>query len=198
VIFKYVIDQDGLATLDNKPRKRQSHLFNTFSPDLIFMSEKFKVTVNTDHQFELTVEEAVELDAQQRGNGIHVIENHQTYNATVVHADFNTRKYTIIVNGVKHEVDIATQLDGLIDAMGLELTTGSVDNLIMAPMPGLILSVDVAEGDSVEAGQVLCVLEAMKMENALSAPSHGTVKSIQIEQGQTVEKNALLIELDLD
>ena len=69
-------------------------------------------------------------------------------------------------------------------------------NDIKAPMPGLILEVNVEEGAEVQEGDYLLVLEAMKMENTLTAPRDGVVKSVSIKKGETVEKNQLLIEME--
>jgi biotin carboxyl carrier protein len=80
--------------------------------------------------------------------------------------------------------------------MGLSLGNASLEDEIHAPMPGLILEVNVSEGDTVQKGDFLCVLEAMKMENTLTAPRDGVVKSITIAKGETVEKGKLLIELE--
>ena len=59
-------------------------------------------------------------------------------------------------------------------------------------MPGTILSVNVKAGDSVKSGQVLMVLEAMKMENEIMAPADGTIASVGVSQGASVESGALL------
>ena len=53
-------------------------------------------------------------------------------------------------------------------------------------MQGTIVKVEVSEGDTVEAGQTICVLEAMKMENNITASSAGTVSSLRVEEGQSV------------
>ena len=63
---------------------------------------------------------------------------------------------------------------------------------IAAPMPGTILSVNVAAGDAVKKGQVLMILEAMKMENEIMAPCDGTVTSVAAVKGAAVESGALL------
>jgi len=68
----------------------------------------------------------------------------------------------------------------------------SGDVSIRAPMPGLVSNVLVMEGDTVERGQALVVLEAMKMENDLSAPRPGIVKSIRVAKGQTVNQGETL------
>jgi acetyl/propionyl-CoA carboxylase alpha subunit len=67
---------------------------------------------------------------------------------------------------------------------------------IIAPMPGLIVRVNVIVGDRVEAGQGLVVMEAMKMENELRATAAGTVKSVEITPGTAVEKGTLLVALE--
>jgi glutaconyl-CoA decarboxylase len=64
---------------------------------------------------------------------------------------------------------------------------------ILAPLPGLILSIAVKEGDAVQAGQTLLVMEAMKMENVVAAPHHGTVRRVFVAEGASVSEGDLLI-----
>jgi biotin carboxyl carrier protein len=66
---------------------------------------------------------------------------------------------------------------------------------ITAPMPGKVLKVLVRDGDLVEAGQALVVIEAMKMETTLAAESAALVKHVRVEEGQTVDHGVVLIEL---
>ncbi|HEY9195548.1 MAG TPA: acetyl-CoA carboxylase biotin carboxyl carrier protein subunit, partial [Mucilaginibacter sp.] len=65
---------------------------------------------------------------------------------------------------------------------------------IKAPMPGLVLRIFVAEGDTVQKGDNLFVLEAMKMENIIKAPADVTVRKIKCKAGDKVEKGQILIE----
>ncbi|MFN8460178.1 MAG: acetyl-CoA carboxylase biotin carboxyl carrier protein subunit [Anaerolineales bacterium] len=67
---------------------------------------------------------------------------------------------------------------------------------LTAPMPGLVRSVNVAEGESVAKGQTLLVLEAMKMEIRIHAPVDGMVKKLLVKQGQTVEREQVLITVE--
>jgi len=67
---------------------------------------------------------------------------------------------------------------------------------VRSPMPGKILEVRVAEGATVEAGQVLLLLEAMKMENSLTAEGAARVKRIHVSSGELVDLGQLLIELE--
>ena len=75
-------------------------------------------------------------------------------------------------------------------ASGVE-TTGD----ILAPMPGAVLEVLVAEGDPVERNQSVVVMESMKMELVITAPRNGVVRRVSVQPGQQVERNMRLLEL---
>ena len=68
--------------------------------------------------------------------------------------------------------------------------------VVKAPMPGNIMKVNVKAGDAVKKGDVLVVLEAMKMENDVCAPDDGVVASVEVAQGATVETDAVLVTLN--
>ena len=68
---------------------------------------------------------------------------------------------------------------------------------IKAPMPGTVIAVRVNEGEAVEAGQVLVVLEAMKMQNTVPAPAAGRVAKLMVEAGRQVQRGDTLVELDV-
>jgi len=72
-------------------------------------------------------------------------------------------------------------------------TTAKGLDVLVAPMPGLVLRVDATEGSEVEQGQTLLVLEAMKMENNLKSPAAGQVAEVYVQAGQAVEKGAPLL-----
>jgi len=67
---------------------------------------------------------------------------------------------------------------------------------LIAPMPGLLVSVSVKEGDEVKAGDEVAVLEAMKMENALRAERNGVIAKVHFEQGASVEVDDVIMDLD--
>ena len=66
---------------------------------------------------------------------------------------------------------------------------------ILAPLPGVVLSVEVAPGDAARAGDTLLVLEAMKMENVISADSDCTIQAVHVQKGDKVEASQLLMEI---
>ena len=78
-------------------------------------------------------------------------------------------------------------------AGGMTVTGGES---VKAPMPGNILKVAVKAGDTVKEGQLLCVLEAMKMENEIYAPCGGTITPLPISKGSTVDTGATLVVLN--
>ena len=114
----------------------------------------------------------------------------------VVHiVEVNPAEKTVdlVINGKKASVEISTALDRLLDSLGLADALTSRVSEIKAPMPGLIHSIMVEPGTSVEKGDGLLILEAMKMENVIKSPDAGTIAAIKIEQGQSVEKGQILI-----
>lgn len=66
---------------------------------------------------------------------------------------------------------------------------------VNAPMPGTILRVDVSAGDTVKKGQVLLILEAMKMENEIVAPQDGTIASVHVDKGSSVNSGDVLVSM---
>jgi biotin carboxyl carrier protein len=70
----------------------------------------------------------------------------------------------------------------------------STTNVIRAPIPGVIISIAVQEGDQVEMGQEVCVLEAMKMKNSIRAPRAGEIGRITVKEGEHVQHHDLLFE----
>lgn len=102
-----------------------------------------------------------------------------------------------IVAGIAHSVQLAG-LDTSPVAPGPARPAASTAGAgaIQAIMPGSIVRVLVDKGDQVAAGDVVLVLEAMKMENELKTPIPGVVKAIHVQPGQAVEMNALLAEIE--
>ena len=121
------------------------------------------------------------------------------------------KKYNITVNGTTYEV--------IVEEVGAHATSPAAPvysapaaavapapkpvktmaggaNKVSAPMPGTILDIKVSLGQKVSKGEVVCVLEAMKMENDIPAPCDGVVASINVNKGDTVDSGAVIATLN--
>ena len=121
-------------------------------------------------------------------------------------------KYVVTINGKQYDVEVEKVSGGYKPmSMGAKAAPAAPaapapaapkaapvsagDNTVTSPMPGTILGVKVKEGDAVKAGQLVIILEAMKMENEIVAPADGVVASVAVKEGDTVETDATLVVL---
>lgn len=104
----------------------------------------------------------------------------------------------VTINGRSQEVHVQDENDLLLERFGLAEAAGVAEREVRAPMPGLVLDVMVHEGQSVQEGEGLLVLEAMKMENELRAPAAGVVQAIHVAPNDAVDKDALLVEIEAE
>jgi pyruvate carboxylase subunit B len=113
----------------------------------------------------------------------------------IAHAGERRGRWEIAMGGSRLVADAVDERTRAIREM-----TGGADaeteKTVAAPMPGLVVRVEVEVGQQVRAGQGLVIVEAMKMENELKAPADGVVARIEVQPGQTVDKGATLIVLE--
>lgn len=136
---------------------------------------------------------SVEALGQQR---YHLLINGRSVTCEVLHRQAQTRKLELLVNNRALSVTVRSRLDELLDRMGMNTGGTQREQHIKAPMPGLVLSVLVQPGQSIEPGTSLLILEAMKMENIIKAHTAGVVRSVRVAKGEAVEKNQILLELE--
>jgi acetyl/propionyl-CoA carboxylase alpha subunit len=105
-------------------------------------------------------------------------------------------RYTLWIDGYRFDVEALDERTRAIRELARAHAAATGPAPIKAPMPGLIVRINVKPGDAVEAGQGVVVMEAMKMENELRAIAGGTVRSVEVVAGQAVEKGALLVALE--
>lgn len=161
------------------------------------MSKRYKINVNKTFDFDLTSNQISKLDTHPISNShFHIIQHNKSYDTEVLGKDFQKKAYDIKINNNLYNVSISDELDILIKSMGFETGKSKNIDLIKAPMPGLIIDINISEGAEVKENDPLLILEAMKMENVLTAPRDGKIKSISANKGDAVEKNQLLIEFE--
>jgi pyruvate carboxylase subunit B len=105
-------------------------------------------------------------------------------------------RYTLWVDGYRFETEALDERTRAIRDLSAASAGPSGPAPVIAPMPGLVVRINVAVGDTVEAGQGIVVMEAMKMENELRATGAGTVRSIEVTVGTAVEKGMVLVALE--
>ena len=163
----------------------------------------YKIKVNDTYNFDLSaVSDSLQLDGKEvpvdvrelNDGHLHFIYKNKSYNAEVVSENHEDKTSVVKINGKLYEVAIEDQFDSLLKEMGMGAGSGKVAREVKAPMPGLVLSISVTEGQEVLKGDNLLVLEAMKMENMLKSATEGVVKKICVTKGDKVEKNQVLIE----
>ena len=112
------------------------------------------------------------------------------------------KKYTITVNGTAYEVEVeeagvvaSAPKAAAAPAPKAAAPVAAGATTVSAPMPGKVLEVKVKAGDAVKSGDVLMILEAMKMQNEIMAPADGTVSDVRVSAGQTVSTGDVMIVL---
>ena len=166
---------------------------------------KYKVFYKEDRSHEIELEDnQIKIDGKKTDidlvklldHKFHILENHKSYNIEVIHADHNLKRFSIKVNNNIYDLNLQTELDILLDKMGMSATSDEKMDSVKAPMPGLVLDILVEIGQSVSKGDNLVILEAMKMENIIKASGSGIVKAIKVKKKDAVEKGQLLIEME--
>jgi len=161
-----------------------------------------KIKVDKDTTFVYKVEEGLPyLDEKQLEWDIsridaqmyHVIQKGKSYRAELLSWNKEQKTFLFRIEGYEVETAVQDKFDLLLEKMGINDGTAHKMKELKAPMPGLILGVSVEEGQNIEAGTPLIVLEAMKMENIIRSQGEGIVKKVNVKAGDSVEKNQVLI-----
>jgi biotin carboxyl carrier protein len=113
--------------------------------------------------------------------------------ATLQGWDWDKGVLRVKLNGKDVSIGVKTREDQLLDLLGIDRAALLKVAELKAPMPGLVRRIVVSPGQSVQAGDPLLVLEAMKMENVLKAPAPATVTEVCVTEGTAVEKGAVLV-----
>ena len=163
----------------------------------------YKVTVNKKefeaeydhHKMEISGR-TFEADILEFKKGkFHVLRDNKSFSAELVEMNATEKSFVIKVNNNIYNVKVRDKYDELLREMGIDATVGHKVNDIKAPMPGLVLNVLVENGQTIQKGDGILVLEAMKMENVLKAPADCVIRKIRIAKGDKVEKNQIMIDL---
>jgi len=103
--------------------------------------------------------------------------------------------WQVLLMGRSYSVNIEDEREKRLRKSEIEIVNLGREFTLKAPMPGLIIAVQVSENQQVEKGQILVILESMKMQNELRAPFSGTVARLRIKVGESVQQKQILLNL---
>ena len=156
----------------------------------------YKVKAN-EFEFSFSRDETDAADLVKKSpTEFNLIKNNHSVNAKLIDADSTNKKLIIEVEGESFVINIKDELDQVVERMGFGITSNKVVKEIKAPMPGLVLEINVSDGQAVSEGDKILILEAMKMENSIMIHNNAIIKRIAVITGQSVEKGQLLVELE--
>lgn len=153
----------------------------------------FSIKVNNK-----TLEVALESEPDNT-EGFSIKVNRKSYQVELPKLEKNA-PFSIKINNVPFKAElksavrkIAVATPSPVPVFVQKPTKALTEGVIAAPMAGKIISVRVKKGDPVKVGNVLCILEAMKMENEITSPKNGTVEEVKIQEGKAVNEGDILV-----
>ena len=155
----------------------------------------FKAIFSKGQSLDITNEESFRILEEKDGQYIASYKN-KIYNIVIEDFCSDTKSYSMLVNDKPVSLSLKNPLDQLIQELGLQSKKEENVSQVHAPMPGLVIKLLKNEGDTVEKGDSLLILEAMKMENVIKSAGAGTIKSISVSVNDKVEKGQLMVEFE--
>jgi len=145
--------------------------------------------------FDKTELDAIDLVRRSPAD-FHLIKDHRAINAKLVETDITGKKLKIEIEGEIFDIVIKDELDRLLEKMELGSASNKRIKEIRAPMPGLVLEITITDGQEVNEGDKLLILQAMKMENSIVIHGQARIRKVMVNAGQAVEKGQVLVELE--
>jgi biotin carboxyl carrier protein len=127
-------------------------------------------------------------------NGMEFVLDNKFHN--VKYIENQTAEMKIVVDGLALTVNMHTKLDEIVYKSAGGADVGSIQINLRSQIPGRVVSIEVKNGDKVKKGDIVCVLESMKMQVSVKSHKDGEVKNLKIKEGVSVNKNDILAEID--
>ncbi len=151
------------------------------------------IEVNDDKKVVVDgVEYAVDFESVSGQPVYSLLINGRSYEA-YIHEGEEDDAWQVLIHGDLFSVSVEDEREQRLRAAAGVVTATTGEFSLKAPMPGLIVAVPVAEGQAVKKGDILVILESMKMQNELKCPRDGTVTRVKVKAGEGVEHNQVLV-----
>jgi biotin carboxyl carrier protein len=160
----------------------------------IKVNDKFSFEVSSEKNLTKINDQEIKADIVRIDDrNFHILHNNKSYNVELIGINKEEKSCSVKVGSNIYSMQMTDQYDELLHQLGMDNLKSAKVSEIKAPMPGLVIRILVAEGDEVEKGGNLFVLEAMKMENIIKASADVKIKSIKVKPGDKVEKNQVVM-----
>ncbi|MFQ5577411.1 MAG: DUF2118 domain-containing protein [Anaerolineae bacterium] len=153
--------------------------------------QEFTITINNDTH--------IEIDGEQFTVNFHglpgtplfsLLINGQSYDVNI---DEDDDLYHVMLKGIIYEVTVTDERTRRLAGLKGSFDTSVGEALIKAPMPGVVVSIPVTEGQQVAKGDIVAILESMKMQNEFKSPKEGVVSSVRVKPGDKIDQNAIMV-----
>jgi len=137
------------------------------------------------------VEYFVDFEEVGGQNVFTLLINGKSFEAHISEGEANLWK--VLMQGTLYEADVIDEREKRLSEAAGHVVKGSSIYMLRSPMPGMVTNIPLSVGDSVEAEDVILILESMKMQNELKTPQSGYISEIRISEGDNVEQNQIMV-----
>lgn len=155
--------------------------------------QNYEVEINSEHELTLDgVRLQVDFQSAAAESVFSLIVNGRSYEACVYPTDAGLE---VMLAGRMYHVIVEDERERLLRQASVGPAVQRGDYHLRAPMPGLVVTVPIEEGQQVARGDILVILESMKMQNELKAPREGIITNVRVRTGDRVDQNQVMVTL---
>ena len=156
----------------------------------------YEVEILNDHQVSLN-DEVYEINFEEISSDMiySIIVDGKSYEVNI---SGDKNEWYVFIRGTMYKAEVIDEREKRLREASGELALSSGEYTLVAPMPGMVVKVSVKVGKKVDKGDVLVILESMKMQNELRSPHKGTIIEVNVQKGDRVEKREPMVVLDQD
>jgi len=161
--------------------------------------EYITTIAGVEYHVEIMDEHHIRLNGQEMEVDLDSISNQPVYSLLLEGRSFEAYVYPsdnfwqVLLGGRSYQALVEDEREKRLKVASGSAVAESAEFFLKAPMPGMVVAINVAEGQTVEKGTVLLILESMKMQNELKSPRRGTVSRLRVKAGDSVEQHQTLL-----